>query len=111
MPMSTDGEQDMFWRAEWDPIAQASQCLEQFGVSPRDGWAALEYGGYDSWSQSEKTSNGGVSCPARSRTLPCLIPPCPAVSRPLLSSPDLYCHIMSYRAPSRPVLSWLAFFI
>ena len=63
MPMSTDGEQDMFWLAEWDPVAQASQCREQFGVSPRDGWAALEYGGYDSWSQGETTSNDSVCCP------------------------------------------------
>ena len=54
MPMSTDGKRDMFWSAPWDPDAQAAQCLEQFGVSPREGWAAAEYGGYDSWSQGER---------------------------------------------------------
>ncbi|CAM9184790.1 unnamed protein product [Scytosiphon promiscuus] len=51
MPMSTDGKRDMFWPSEWDPVAQAAQCMEQYGVSPRDGWGAAEYGGYDSWSQ------------------------------------------------------------
>ena len=76
MPMSTDGEQDMFWRAEWDPVAQASQCREQFGVSPRDGWAASEYGDYDSWSQGEKASNNAVPCPVLFRTLPFSVPSC-----------------------------------
>lgn len=51
MPMSTDGVDDMFWAADWDPADQAAQCMEQFGVSPRDGWGAAEYGSYDSWSQ------------------------------------------------------------
>eukprot|EP00903_Cladosiphon_okamuranus_P013794 g12837.t1 len=51
MPMSTDGIDDMFWVANWDPAGQAVQCMEQFGVSPRDGWGAAEYGGYDSWTQ------------------------------------------------------------
>ncbi|CAN0346617.1 unnamed protein product, partial [Ectocarpus sp. 8 AP-2014] len=51
MPMSTDGKRDMFWRSDWDPVAQAAQCMEQFGVSPGEGWGAAEYGGYDSWSQ------------------------------------------------------------
>lgn len=104
MPMSTDGEQDMFWRAEWDPIAQASQCREQFGVSPRDGWAASEYGGYDSWSQSEKMSNSGVSCLSCPGTLHCLVLPCPGLPCPVLSCPYLNCHIMSYPVPSRLVL-------
>eukprot|EP00752_Nemacystus_decipiens_P003737 g3443.t1 len=51
MPMSTDGINDMFWAADWDPVGQAAQCVEQYGVSPREGWGAVEYGGYDSWSQ------------------------------------------------------------
>lgn len=51
MPMSTDGIRDMFWRAPWDPAARDEQCLEEFGVSPQEGWAAAEYGGYGSWSQ------------------------------------------------------------
>ncbi|CAM9466993.1 unnamed protein product [Ectocarpus sp. 13 AM-2016] len=51
MPMSTDGKRDMFWRSDWDPVAQAAQCMEQYGVSPGEGWGAAEYGGYDSWSQ------------------------------------------------------------
>ncbi|CAM9219135.1 unnamed protein product [Ectocarpus sp. 6 AP-2014] len=51
MPMSTDGKRDMFWRSDWDPVAQAAQCMEQFGVSPGEGWGAAEYGGYDAWSQ------------------------------------------------------------
>ncbi|CAN0167853.1 unnamed protein product, partial [Ectocarpus sp. 12 AP-2014] len=25
--------------------------MEQYGVSPGEGWGAAEYGGYDSWSQ------------------------------------------------------------
>ncbi|CAN0435238.1 unnamed protein product, partial [Hapterophycus canaliculatus] len=57
MPMSTDGERDMFWPSEWDPVAQAAQCVEQYGVSPREGWGAAEYGGYDSWSQGERITN------------------------------------------------------
>ncbi|CAB1112158.1 unnamed protein product [Ectocarpus sp. CCAP 1310/34] len=51
MPMSTDGKRDMFWRNDWDPLAQAAQCMEQYGVSPGEGWGAAEYGGYASWSQ------------------------------------------------------------
>ncbi len=51
MPMSTDGISDMFWLSEWDPDAQAEQCMEQFGAYPRHGWGAAEYGGYDTWSQ------------------------------------------------------------
>ncbi|CAM9700055.1 unnamed protein product [Pylaiella littoralis] len=51
MPMATDGKRDMFWVSDWDAAAQAAQCMEQFGVSPREGWGAAEYGGYDSWSQ------------------------------------------------------------
>ncbi|CAN0089214.1 unnamed protein product [Ectocarpus fasciculatus] len=57
MPMSTDGKRDMFWRSDWDPVAQAAQCMEQYGVSPGEGWGATEYGGYDSWSQGESESN------------------------------------------------------
>lgn len=53
MPMATDGKRDMFWVSDWDAAAQAAQCMEQFGVSPREGWGAAEYGGYDSWSQGE----------------------------------------------------------
>lgn len=53
MPMSTDGKRDMFWVSDWDPEAQAAECMEQFGVSPREGWGATEYGGYDSWSQGK----------------------------------------------------------
>lgn len=56
MPMSTDGKRDMFWEAEWDPTEQQQQCREQFGVVPQEGWAAVEYGGYDSWSQGEDRS-------------------------------------------------------
>lgn len=53
MPMSTDGKRDMFWVSDWDPVAQATECMEQFGVSPRESWGATEYGGYDSWSQGK----------------------------------------------------------
>lgn len=61
MPMSTDGKRDMFWRSDWDPVAQAAQCMEQYGVSPGEGWGATEYGGYDSWSQGESESESNCT--------------------------------------------------
>lgn len=61
MPMSTDGKRDMFWRSDWDPVAQAAQCMEQYGVSPGEGWGAAEYGGYDSWSQGETTRHASLN--------------------------------------------------
>lgn len=62
MPMSTDGISDMFWMSEWDPDAQAEQCKEQFGVYPRHGWGAAEYGGYDTWSQGRRHPIAAVFC-------------------------------------------------
>lgn len=53
MPMSTDGVRDMFWSAPWNQLEQDASCMEQFGVSPHEGWGAVEYGGYDAWSQGK----------------------------------------------------------
>lgn len=45
MPSSTNGVTDMFWDQPWSTEAMVQWCQDEFGVTPRLDWAAIEYGG------------------------------------------------------------------
>jgi len=47
MPMSQDGQNDMFWPRPWNLTEDIISCQEQYGITPRPDWIINYFGGSD----------------------------------------------------------------
>lgn len=61
MPLCADGKDDMFYPFEWDFAAYSAGCKKWWGVTPKEFWAELQYGGKKISSHSNIVfSNGNL---------------------------------------------------